>query len=153
LMLGGHGYDVVLAPDGESAVAEVARRNPDVMLLDLMLPRIDGLEVCRRVRARSAVPIIVLSARGEESVKVEALDLGADDYLTKPFSGAELLARVRAALRRSTGSRTEPAFEAGDLRIDFVHRRVTRGGREIALTPKEYDVLKYLVTNVDRVIT
>jgi two-component system KDP operon response regulator KdpE len=153
LILTGHGYDVVAAASGEAALEEVARRMPDVMLLDLMLPGVDGLEVCRRVRARSAVPIIVLSARGEEAVKVQALDLGADDYLTKPFGADELLARVRVALRHAAGPTNALVFESGSLHIDFNRRRVTLGDRDIALTPKEFDVLKYLVTNADRVLT
>jgi two-component system KDP operon response regulator KdpE len=153
LILAGHGYEVVTAAGGEDALEEVARRLPDVILLDLMLPGIGGLEVCRRVRERTAVPIIVLSARGEESVKVQALDLGADDYLTKPFGAGELLARLRVALRHAAGGRQAPVFEAGPLRVDFGRRRVTVDGREVALTPKEYDVLKYLVTNADRVLT
>lgn len=153
LILGGHGYDVVPAATGEEALAEVARRPPDVILLDLMLPGIDGLEVVRRVRERSAVPIIVLSARGEESVKVQALDLGADDYLAKPFGAAELLARLRVALRHSIGTAGAPVFEAGDLRVDFERRQVSVAGREVALTPKEIAVLKVLVGNIGRVLT
>ena len=153
LILAGHGYEVLTAPTGEAALAEVARRLPDVILLDLMLPDMDGIEVCRRLRERSAVPIIVLSARGEEPVKVQALDLGADDYLTKPFGADELLARLRVALRHAAGSRSGSAFAAGDLRVDFDRRLVAIAGREVALTPKEYDVLKYLVTHTDRVLT
>jgi len=152
-ILAGHGYDVVTAAAGEPALEEVARRMPDVVLLDLMLPGIDGLEVCRRLRERSAVPVIVLSAHGEETMKVQALDLGADDYLTKPFGAAELLARLRVALRHATGGRTAPAFELEDLRVDFERRRVTLEGREVALTPKEFDVLKFLVGNAGRVLT
>lgn len=153
LILSGHGYDPVTAETGEAALDEVARRLPDVILLDLMLPGIDGLEVCRRVRQRSTVPIIVLSARGEESVKVQALDLGADDYLTKPFGAEELLARVRVALRHVAGARESAVFESGGLRIDFDRRHVTAGGRDITLTPKEYDVLKFLIANAGRVLT
>ncbi len=153
LILAGHGYDVITAPTGEAAVAEVARRIPDVILLDLMLPDIGGLDVCRRIRERSSVPIIVLSARGEEQVKIQALDLGADDYLTKPFGAGELLARVRVALRHVAGTRQSTVFEAGDLCVDLARRLVRVGGRPIALTPKEYDVLKYLITNADRVLT
>ncbi len=153
LILAGHGYDVVTAPTGEAALEEVARRPPDVLLLDLMLPGIDGLEVCRSVRERSSVPIIVLSARGEERTKVEALDVGADDYLTKPFGAGELLARLRVALRHTAGGRSAPVFEAGPLHIDFERRLVTLDGRRVVLTPKEYDVLKYLVTNADRALT
>ncbi|MGH2584944.1 MAG: response regulator [Dehalococcoidia bacterium] len=153
LILNGHGYDAVLVATGEEALAEVARRLPDVILLDLMLPDVDGLEVCRRVRERSTVPIIVLSARGEEALKVRALDLGADDYLTKPFGAEELIARVRVALRHAAGMREAPVFESGDLRVDFDRRQVTVADRDVTLTPKEYDVLKYLIANADRVLT
>lgn len=153
LILAGHGYDVVAVPSGEAALEEIGRRLPDVILLDLMLPGIDGLDVCRRVRERSSLPIIVLSARGEESVKVQALDLGADDYLTKPFGAGELLARLRVALRHTAGGHGAALFEAGELRVDLARRLVAVAGREVALTPKEYDVLKYLVTNADRVLT
>jgi two-component system KDP operon response regulator KdpE len=149
------GYDVSAAASGEEALAAVERRLPDVILLDLMLPGISGIEVCRRVRERSAVPIVVVSARGEERDKVEALDLGADDYLTKPFGMAELLARIRAALRRSV-ERTSPdraVFSAGDLRIDFERRQVWRGEEEVHLTPTEYELLKYLVQHADKALT
>jgi two-component system KDP operon response regulator KdpE len=153
LMLMGNGYDAVTATTGEEALEEVARRVPDVLLLDLTLPGIDGLEVCRRVRDRSAVPIIVLSARGEEHVKVQAFDLGADDYLTKPFGALELLARLRVALRHGVGTRHAAVVVVGVLHIDFDRRVVTARGHEVALTPKEYDVLKYLAANADRVLT
>ncbi len=152
LILAGHSYDVVLTSTGEAAIEEFTRRLPDVVLLDLMLPGIDGLEVCRRLRQRSNVPIIVLSARGDEHTKVSALDLGADDYLTKPFGAAELLARVRVALRRSAGLSGQ-VFEAGDLRIDVDRRGVSRGGEPVALSPREYDVLKFLVSHRDKVLT
>ena len=153
LILSGHGYETVTADSGEVGLEEIGRRMPDVVLLDLMLPGIDGLEVCRRVRERSAVPIIILSARGEEAMKVQALDLGADDYLTKPFGAEELLARIRVALRHTAGTRDAPVFQNGDLRVDFNRRRVTRDDREVALTPKEYDVLKFLIGNAGRVLT
>jgi two-component system KDP operon response regulator KdpE len=153
LILSGNGYDAVTADTGEAALVEVARRLPDVLLLDLMLPGIDGLEVCRRVRERSTVPIIVLSARGEEAMKVQALDLGADDYLTKPFGAEELLARIRVALRHTAGTRDAAVFESNDLRVDFNRRRVTIDNRDVAVTPKEYDVLKFLIGNAGRVLT
>lgn len=153
LVLTGHGYDVVTATTGQAALAEAMRRLPDLVLLDLMLPDLDGREVCRRLRERSSVPIIVLSARGEEQTKVEALDLGADDYLTKPFGTDELLARMRVALRHAARARSAPVFQADDLQIDFDRRRVTAHGHEVALTPKEYDVLKHLVMNAGRVLT
>ncbi|MGD9892497.1 MAG: response regulator transcription factor [Dehalococcoidia bacterium] len=153
LILQGHGYDAVIADTGEAALDEIGRRMPDVLLLDLMLPGIDGLEVCRRVRERSSVPIIVLSARGEESMKVQALDLGADDYLTKPFGAEELLARIRVALRHTAGMREAAVFQSRALCVDFGRRRVTVDDREVALTPKEYDVLKFLIGNAGRVLT
>jgi two-component system KDP operon response regulator KdpE len=153
LILIGHGYDVVTAASGESALEEIGRRLPDVILLDLMMPGIDGLEVCRRVRERSEVPVIVLSAQGAEPVKVQALDLGADDYLTKPFGADELMARLRVALRHATNTRGGAVFELDGLRVDFDRRQVQLQGREVTLTPKEYDVLKYLVTNAGRVLT
>jgi two-component system KDP operon response regulator KdpE len=144
---------VVPVSTGEAAVAEAERRRPDVVLLDLMLPDIDGLDVCRRLRERSSTPIIVLSAQGDEAMKVAALDLGADDYLTKPFGAAELLARLRVALRHAAGSRGTAHFELDGLRVDIERRRVTLDEREIVLTPKEYEVLKYLVQNAGRVLT
>ena len=124
--LGGHGYEVELAEDGAIALDALALRLPDLVLLDLAMPRVDGLEVVRQTRGWSKVPIIVLSARGEERDKVAALDLGADDYLTKPFGMEELLARVRAALRR-TGSPDASSVVVGDLTIDFSRHVVTRG--------------------------
>jgi two-component system KDP operon response regulator KdpE len=151
--LAGHGYSVFGAESGEEGLTLFGERRPDVVLLDLMLPGIDGLEVCRRIREVSATPIIVLSARGEERDKVTALDLGADDYLTKPFGVEELLARIRVALRRAAGAALEPVVTLGGLTIDFGRRRVTRAGGEIHLTPTEYDVLKYLAQHADKVIT
>jgi len=149
------GYDVTTATSGEDALAELERRSTDVILLDLILPGMSGLDVCRRVREISAVPVIVLSAHGDERDKVLALDLGADDYLTKPFGMEELLARVRVALRHSVGRgvRAQPVFESGGLRIDFESRRVWRNGSEIRLTPTEYDLLKFLVQNADKALT
>jgi two-component system KDP operon response regulator KdpE len=128
---------------------------PDLVVLDLGLPDIDGTEVCRRIRAHSAVPVIVLSARGAEADKVRALDLGADDYVTKPFGPEELLARIRVALRRvqSDEPATSGRVQAGDLTIDYDRRRVLRGRDEIRLTPKEFDLLTLLVRNRDRVLT
>jgi two-component system KDP operon response regulator KdpE len=152
MILGGHGYDVAQASSGEEGLQEFARRLPDVILLDLMLPDIGGLDVCRRVRERSSVPIIVLSARGDETTKVEALDLGADDYLTKPFGAKELLARVRVALRHAAGA-SGTALEAGDIVMDLLRRTVTVRGESVALTPREYDLLKFLLTHRGRVLT
>ena len=150
--LGGHGYEVELAEDGAIALDALALRLPDLVLLDLVMPRVDGLEVVRQTREWSKVPIIVLSARGEERDKVAALDLGADDYLTKPFGMEELLARVRVALRR-TGSPDASSVAVGDLTIDFSRHVVTRGPTEVHLTKTEYDLLRVLATNADKVMT
>ncbi len=150
--LGGHGYEVELAEDGAIALDALALRLPDLVLLDLVMPKVDGLEVVRQTRGWSQVPIIVLSARGEERDKVAALDLGADDYLTKPFGMEELLARVRAALRRS-GAPGASSVVVGDLTVNFGRHVVTRGPVEIHLTKTEYDLLRVLATNADRVLT
>ena len=133
----------------------VAAQPPDLIVLDLGLPDLEGTEVCRRMRATSGVPIVVLSARGAEADKVNALDLGADDYVTKPFGPEELLARIRVALRRVMSTRTpRPAsFRAGDLTIDYDRRRVLRDDAEIRLTPKEFELLSLLARNHDRVLT
>jgi two-component system KDP operon response regulator KdpE len=151
----GHGYDVSAAPGGEAALAALAQRPVDVVLLDLGLPDMDGLEGLRRVRERGSTPIIVLSARHREADKVEALTLGADDYLAKPFGMDELTARIRVALRHAArpGSGAAAVFRAGDLAVDFDRRVVTRGGQELRLTPTEYDLLKALVTHPDKVLT
>ncbi len=132
-----------------------ADRTPGLIVLDLGLPDLEGTEVCRRVRAASDVPIIVLSARGSEADKVNALDLGADDYVTKPFGPEELLARIRVAMRRVSPEDAADSglFQAGDLAIDYDRRRVVRDGREIRLTPKEFDLLSLLARNHDRVLT
>jgi two-component system KDP operon response regulator KdpE len=152
--LASHGYDVQTAATGEEALAAVEGRLPDLVVLDLVLPGLSGLEVCRRLRARSSLPIVVLSARGDERDKVAALDLGADDYLTKPFGVNELLARIRAALRRAAGARGPSAVvEAGGLRVDFDRRQVTLDAAEVRLTPTEFDLLKALVANAGRVLT
>lgn len=153
MILTGHGYDVAVAETGEAALEAIARRLPDLLLLDLMLPGIDGLEVISEVRRRSTIPIVVLSARGEELTKVRALDLGADDYLSKPFGAQELLARLRVALRHAAGALNAPVVEFGALRIDFEQRSVRVSGREAPLTPKENAVLMYLVANAGRVLT
>ena len=149
------GYDVATAGNGEEALASLEHRLADVVILDLVMPGLSGLDVCRIVRERSAVPIIVLSARGDEHDKVRALDLGADDYLTKPFGMEELLARIRVALRHSVdgGGRTDAIFRSGDLRIDFERRQVWRGEEEVRLTPTEYELLKYLVQHADKALT
>ncbi|HEU0114140.1 MAG TPA: response regulator [Thermomicrobiales bacterium] len=150
--LTGHGYAVELAETGELALAAIAANPPDLVLLDLVMPGVDGLEVLRETRGWSTVPIVVLSARGQEQDKVQALDLGADDYLTKPFGMAELLARVRAHLRRR-GAPPEPIITAGDVTIDLARRLVTRGGQEVRLTPTEYDLLRCLAVDAGKVLT
>ena len=148
------GYEVRTAPGGEEALDEIHKQMPDLIVLDLMMPEVSGLEVCRRVREFSDVPIIVLSAKGEERSKVAALDAGADDYVTKPFGMEELLARLRAVLRRQN-LLEEPSsvMTVGDVAIDQEERRVTIGGNEVKLTPKEFEVFKYLVRNAGKVVT
>src|SRR5712692_6207484 len=143
-VLTSQGYQVRTAAEGEAALADFAEFRPELVITDLYMPHMDGIELCRRIRAMSAVPIIVLSVKGEERTKVEALDSGADDYVTKPFGIDELLARVRAALRRGGGDADVSSFEAGDFRIDLEGRRVHIGGNEIRLTPKEFDLFVYL---------
>ena len=147
--------EVLLATTGEEGLDLAALHNPDVIILDLAMPGIDGFEVCRQLRTWSKTPIIVLSVRDSEDEKIQALDIGADDYLTKPFGMRELNARVRAVLRRTNVPEdgNEPAFSCDNLNIDFAHRRVTLSGEELHLTPKEYDLLCYMVQNADRVLT
>lgn len=154
-LLRSRGYDVSSVMTGSGALAETATDPPDLLILDLGLPDVDGLEICRRIRERSNVPIIVLSARGAEKDKVAALDLGADDYVTKPFGPDELLARVRACLRRTEGEQDEGSgvLERGDLRIDFGRRRVLRGENEIRLTPKEFELLAFFARHPGTVLT
>jgi len=151
-----HGYRMVEAASGAEALVEASTRGPDLVLLDLGLPDLDGVEVTRRIREWSTVPILVVSARGQERDKVEALDAGADDYLTKPFGTEELLARMRVALRhasRVTGEGGDSAFEAGDLRVDLGARLVFLRGEEVRLTRTEYRLLAVLVQNAGRVVT
>ncbi len=154
-LLRSRGYDVETVGTGIEALRSAGERPPDLVVLDLGLPDLDGTEVCRRIRKTSDVPIIVLSARGNEADKVAALDLGADDYVTKPFSPEELLARIRVALRRVfTGDEPESGrIHIGDLEIDFDRRRVTKGDTEIRLTPKEFELLALFAHNPDRVLT
>ncbi len=147
-------YDVAVAGSGREALDLSAEYAPDLIVLDLGLPDIDGPEVCRRIRQASTVPIIVLSARAAERDKVAALDVGADDYVTKPFGPEELLARIRVALRRTTAATTASGrLTIGALTIDYDRRRVIRGGGEIRLTPKEFELLSLLARNADRVVT
>lgn len=152
-----HGYSVDKVCDGQAAIMKAASHNPSLIMLDLGLPDIDGVEVITKIRSWSAVPIIVISARTEDSDKIGALDAGADDYLTKPFSVEELLARVRASLRRSSMAASEPAeastFDNGPLHIDYAAGYATIEGRELSLTPTEYKLLVLLARNVDKVLT
>ena len=154
-LLRSRGYDVEVVSTGIEALNAVHTRVPELIVLDLGLPDIEGTEVCRRIRTASAAPIIILSARGAEADKVAALDLGADDYVTKPFGPEELLARIRVALRRVFSTDESPAgrLQLGDLAIDYDRRRVIRSDEEIRLTPKEFDLLALLAHNPDRVLT
>ena len=148
------GYRVVTAENAANALAALATEKPDVVILDLGLPDRSGVELITEIRRKSPVPIIVLSARSDERSKVEALDLGADDFVGKPFGMAELMARIRAALRHRFQAQGElPAFVSGDLSIDLVRRCVTRGGREIKLSPKEFELLHQLVAHAGKVLT
>jgi len=152
--LGSHGYRLHEAAAGEDGLIEAATRQPDVVILDLGLPDLDGVQVIRRLREWSTVPIIVLSARGQEADKVAALDAGADDYVSKPFAVGELLARVRVALRHAAaGDSGEPTFTVGGLRVDQVKRQVQVDGRDVHLTPIEYRLLTLLVRHAGRVIS
>lgn len=148
------GYAVETAETGEQAMAAVTNRLPDLVVLDLMMPGLDGLEVIRQLRQRSAIPIIVLSAIGEERRKVDALEIGADDYVTKPFGTEELLARIRALLRRAAGAQSaEPIYLSGGLSVDFDRREVRMENTLVPLTPTEYDLLKYLIEHAGKVLT
>ncbi|HSW47177.1 MAG TPA: response regulator [Phycisphaerae bacterium] len=149
-----HGYTIIEAANGNEALLKATDDRPEVMILDLGLPDIDGMEVIRRVREWSQVPIIVLSVRGRESDKIAALDAGADDYVTKPFGMGELLARIRAALRNRLADQVdEPVFRNGGLCVDLARRQVRVDGREIKLTPNEYELLRVLVLNAGKVVT
>jgi two-component system, OmpR family, KDP operon response regulator KdpE len=153
--LSSRGYGIRTAADGDEALHILQDWWPDVVITDLRMPNLDGLELCKMIRAKSQVPIIVLSVKGEEQVKVEALDAGADDYVTKPFSMDELLARIRAALRRSSAadSALPDLIAIGDFRIDPQARTVCVVGREVRLTPKEFDLLLHLARHPGKVIT
>src|SRR6266567_3774200 len=153
------GYDVIAVSDGQQALTQIEQQVPNLVLLDVMMPRMDGFTVCHRVRSFSSVPIIIVTARGQDQDKVRGLDLGADDYLAKPFSVDELLARVRAVLRRSQFTNREhtqglrATTSTGNLVIDYSQHMVMLNGREIALTPTEYRIIEYLAQNVGRVVT
>lgn len=154
LNLRAEGYEVDTAPDGESGLSQAREGSPDLVVLDVMLPNVDGLTVCRVLRRESDVPIILLTARGTETDKIVGLESGADDYVVKPFSLGELLARVRAALRR--GRAVEPAkteLVSGDLRLDFLSRRVYRDDAELQLAPREFDLLAMLMRNEGAVLS
>ncbi len=147
------GFRTVEAADGESALASIEESEPALVVLDVMLPGVDGLEVCRRVRANSRVPIILLTARGEETDRIVGLELGADDYVTKPFSPRELAVRVRTVLRRISSDEPSARIEAGDLVIDAATRDVLRDGVELKLTAKEFDLLLFLAQNPRQVFS
>src|SRR5262245_44683613 len=151
--LSARGYEVQVAITGEEGLNVFNTWVPDLVITDLSMPNMGGIELCRRIRAISRVPIIVLSVKGEERTKVEALDNGADDYVTKPFGIDELLARVRAALRRSGSETGVASFDVGDFRVDLDSRRVIARGQEIRLTPKEFDLFVYMARHPNRVIT
>jgi len=151
--LNAQGYTVFEASSGKEALNLVLSEKPDLIILDLGLPDLDGVEVTHQLREWSSIPIIILSVREQESDKINALDAGADDYLTKPFSSGELLARMRAAVRHSAQKATAPVFEYANLSVDLTRRLVKVGGEEISLTPTEYDLLRILVQNAGKVIT
>ncbi len=153
------GYEVIPASDGQQALEQIEAQGPDLVLLDVMMPKLDGFIVCQRIREFSAVPIILVTARGQEQDKIRGLDLGADDYLTKPFSVDELLARVRAVLRRAQFTTLDQAHvmrtttTIGDLTIDYAQHLVKMAGVEVPLTPIEYRLLAYLAQNAGRIVT
>jgi two-component system, OmpR family, KDP operon response regulator KdpE len=153
--LSSQGYGIRTASDGEEALQMLKDWSPDLIVTDLRMPNMDGLELCRRIRTESRIPIIVLSVKGEEMIKVEALDAGADDYVTKPFSMNELVARLRAALRRASipEQPQNPLIEMGDFRIDIPARTVLVKDRDVHLTPKEFDLLVYLARHAGKVLT
>ncbi|MGA3316384.1 MAG: response regulator transcription factor [Candidatus Korobacteraceae bacterium] len=153
--LNAQGYEIRVANDGETALEIVKDFAPDLVITDLAMPNMNGIELCRRLRKMSQVPILILSVRGEERSKIEALDSGADDYVTKPFSTGELLARIRAALRRSplSDSAVQTRIDLGDFHIDLDAHSVVVAGREVRLTPKEFDVLVYMAQHPRKVLT
>jgi two-component system, OmpR family, KDP operon response regulator KdpE len=150
--LDAHGYAVFEAASGEEAIRSVLADRPDLVILDLGLPDVEGIEVTRRLREWSSIPIIILSVREQEADKIAALDAGADDYLTKPFGVGELMARMRVVLRRVAEPETSPVFQIGDLVVDLARRWVTVKGEEVALTPTEYDLLRVLVQHAGKVL-
>jgi|ERR1051325_152371 two-component system KDP operon response regulator KdpE len=149
-----HGFDVRVAGEGEAALELFRAWTPDLVITDLSMPNMNGLKLCQRIRETSQAPIIILSVKGDEATKIEALDAGADDYVTKPFGMGELLARVRASLRRAPVASEEGAvLEVGDFRVDFERRLVEVSGNEIRLSPKEFDLLVFLIRNSGKVLT
>ncbi len=152
-VLGAQGYTVLEAACGKDALVAGANEHPDLIILDLGLPDIDGVDVTRRLREWTSIPIIILSVREQENDKVSALDAGADDYLTKPFGTEELLARIRVALRRLGQTGGEPVYQVDNLTVDLANRQVLLKGEEVALTPTEYDLLRLLVQNAGKVMT
>jgi two-component system KDP operon response regulator KdpE len=155
LVLRANGYEVTEVGAGEAALDALASAAYDLIILDLVLPDVDGVEICRRVREWSEMPVLILSAHGDDDIKVQALDEGADDFVTKPFSAPELLARMRRALRRAAivAAPRQPVVTIGDVEVDLSRRRVLRGGEEVHLTPTEYELLRVLVQDAGRVIT
>lgn len=151
--LTGYGYVVEEAATGHEGMSKAALLRPDLIILDMGLPDIDGVDVIRQLREWSAIPVIILSVKDQENDKIAAFDAGADDYVTKPFSMGELFARIRTAMRHVGGTQDEPVLTFDDLTIDFPHRQVTLEGKEIKLTPTEYNLLKYLASNSGKVIT
>ncbi len=151
--LASRGYTVVEAAGGEEALRAVVETHPDLVILDLGLPDLDGVDVVRRLREWSRVPVLILSVRDREDDKVAALDAGADDYLTKPFGLGELLARIRVAMRHSAAAPDEPVYDVGDLKVDLARREVILAGSRVALTPTEYELLRALVQNAGKVLT
>jgi len=150
------GYKVLTAMDGANAMHTIEIEPPDLVILDIIMPKMDGFEVCRQLREWSQIPIIMLSARGDENDKVKCLELGADDYVTKPFGARELIARVRALLRRNEANHATPPkqfFVSGDLKVDFIEKRLTVDGKEVELTPTEYNLLKEFTLNAGKTLT
>ena len=155
-VLSSQGYQVRTAGEGEAALTNFKEWKPELVITDLYMPHMDGIELCKRIRTMSSVPIIVLSVKGEERAKVEALDAGADDYVTKPFGTDELLARVRASLRRASSGGSDQeltAIDAGDFKVDMDSRRILARGQEVRLTPKEFDLFVYMARHPSRVIS
>ncbi|MHC2998284.1 response regulator, partial [Microbacterium sp. HJ5] len=153
ITLAAHGYDVVAAPDGAAAIALAAKERPDIVMVDLGMPRLDGVQVIEALRGWSSAPIIVVSGRTGSADKVEALDAGADDFVTKPFQIDELLARLRALSRRAPASADEPVVSFGDVRVDLAAKLVTRAGAAVHLTPTEWQILEFLARNPGALVT